>query len=143
MSPKKKTGQPSIQVTRFDKTRLTKLLRGLDAAAARTGEIEDLERELERGIEVDSAEVAPDVITMNSTVRITDLDSGTTHTYTIVFPAEADFEAGRISILSPLGTALLGFRAGDEVTWEMTSGPRRFRVEELIYQPEAAGDFHL
>ena len=111
MSPGKKTKHPSIQVTRFDKTRLTKLLRGLDAAAARTGEIEDLERELARGIEVDSTEVPPDVITMNSTVRITDLDSGATHTYTIVFPAEADSEAGRISVLSPLGTALLGFRS--------------------------------
>ena len=143
MSPAKKTKHPSIQVTRFDKARLTKLLRGLDAAAAGSGEVEELERELERGIEVDSAEVAPDVITMNSTVRITDLDSGSTHTYTIVFPGEADAEAGRISILSPLGTALLGFRAGDEVTWEMPSGTRRFRVEELVYQPEAAGDFHL
>jgi regulator of nucleoside diphosphate kinase len=143
LSTRKTSKHPSIQVTRFDKKRLMNLLRGLDAAATGTAEIEDLERELERGIEVDSAEVAPDVVTMNSTVRITDLDAGTTHTYAIVFPADADFEAGRISILSPLGTALLGFRAGDVVTWDMPSGTRRFRVEELIYQPEAAGDFHL
>lgn len=132
-----------IQITRFDKARLMRLLRSLDAAAENRGEIEDLERELERGDEVESTEVAPDVVTMNSTVRVTDLDANTTHLYTIVFPADADFEKGRISILSPLGTALLGYRAGDVVTWEMPRGTRRLRIEELVYQPEAAGDFHL
>ena len=140
---KKSKQTSSIQITRFDKTRLMRLLRSLDAAHENRGEIEDLERELERGIEVDSTDVGPDVVTMNSTVRVTDLDANTTHLYTIVFPADADFEKGRISILSPLGTALLGFRAGDVVTWEMPRGTRRLRIEELVYQPEAAGDFHL
>lgn len=134
---------PAIHVTRFDKTRLLRLLRGLDAAQASRDEIEDLERELERGTEVESTEVEPDVVTMNSTVRVTDLDTDTSHLYTIVFPSDADFEKGRISILSPLGTALLGYRAGDVVTWEMPRGTRRLRIEELVYQPEAAGDFHL
>jgi regulator of nucleoside diphosphate kinase len=140
----KKTRQTSsIQITRFDKTRLMRLLRSLDAAQENRGEIEDLERELERGIEVDSTDVGSDVVTMNSTVRVTDLDANTTHLYTIVFPSDTDFDKGRISILSPLGTALLGFRAGDVVTWEMPRGTRRLRIEELVYQPEAAGDFHL
>jgi regulator of nucleoside diphosphate kinase len=134
---------PAIQITRFDKARLMRLLRSLDAAAENRDEIEDLERELERGAEVDSAEVAPDVVTMNSTVRVTDLDAETTHLYTIVFPGDADFDKGRISILSPLGTALLGYRAGDVVTWETPRSTRRLRIEELVYQPEAAGDFHL
>lgn len=139
--PKKKT--PSIHITRFDKTRLMTLLRSLDAAHERRDEVQDLERELERGTEVESTEVEPDVVTMNSTVRVTDLDANTTHLYTIVFPSDADFEKGRISILSPLGTALLGYRAGDVVELEMTRGTRRLRIEELVYQPEAAGDFHL
>jgi regulator of nucleoside diphosphate kinase len=133
----------AIHVTRFDKARLMRLLRGLAAAHENRAEIEDLEQELERGTEVESAEIAPDVVTMNSTVRVTDLDSNTSHTYTVVFPADADFEKGRISILSPLGTALLGFRAGDVVEWEMPRGTRRLRIEALLYQPEAAGDFHL
>lgn len=137
----KKKGS-SIQITRFDKSRLMRVLRTLDAVANRE-EIEGLERELERGIEVDSTEVAPDVVTMNSTVRVTDLDTNTTHLYTIVFPGDADFEKGHISILSPIGTALLGYRAGDVVTWAMPRGTRRVRIEELVYQPEAAGDFHL
>jgi regulator of nucleoside diphosphate kinase len=140
---KKKKQGSSIQITRFDKTRLMRLLRSLDAAHENRVEIEDLERELERGIEVDSTDVASDVVTMNSTVRVTDLDANTTHLYTIVFPSDADFDKGRISILSPLGTALLGYRAGDVVTWEMPRGTRRLRIEELVYQPEAAGDFHL
>jgi regulator of nucleoside diphosphate kinase len=139
----KKKRASSIQITRFDKTRLMRLLRSLDAARENRDEVEDLERELERGIEVDSTDVGPDVVTMNSTVRVTDLDANTTHLYTIVFPSDADFEKGRISILSPLGTALLGYRAGDVVTWEMPRGTRRLRIEELVYQPEAAGDFHL
>ena len=135
--------EPSIHITRFDKSRLTQLLESLDSSAGIREEIEDLEQELARGTEVDSHEVAPDVVTMNSTVRVTDLDTAGTHVYTIVFPADADFERGRISILSPIGTALLGYRAGDEVTWETPRGTRRLRIEALIYQPEAAGDYHL
>lgn len=142
-SMKKNKQASSIQITRFDKTRLMRLLRSLDAAQENRDELEDLERELERGIEVDSTDVGSDVVTMNSTVRVTDLDANTTHLYTIVFPSDADFEKGRISILSPLGTALLGYRAGDVVTWEMPRGTRKLRIEELVYQPEAAGDFHL
>lgn len=138
-----KKKSPAIHITRFDKTRLMRLLRSLDAAQENRGDIEDLERELDRGVEVESTEVAPDVVTMNSTVRVTDLDTNTTHLYTIVFPADADFEKGRISILSPLGTALLGHHAGDVVEWEMPRGTRRLRIEEMVYQPEAAGDFHL
>jgi regulator of nucleoside diphosphate kinase len=139
---KKKTSS-SIYITRFDKARLMRILRSLDAAEQTHEEIEDLQHELERGTEVESTEIASDVVTMNSTVRVTDVDANTTHLYTIVFPADADFERGRISILSPLGTALLGYRAGDVVTWEMPRGTRRLRIEELVYQPEAAGDFHL
>lgn len=139
----KKKKASSIHITRFDKTRLMRLLRSLDAAQENRMEIEDLERELERGTEVESTEVAADVVTMNSTVRVTDVDANTTHLYTIVFPSDADFEKGRISILSPLGTALLGYRAGDVVTCEMPRGARRLRIDELVYQPEAAGDFHL
>lgn len=140
MSSKDKKA-PSIQITRFDKTRLVRLLRGLDSA--HHAGAEELERELERGVEVDPVEIPPDVVTMNSTVRVTDVDTETTHVYTIVFPSDADFDAGRISILSPLGTALLGSRAGDVVTWEIANRARRLRIDALTYQPEAAGDFHL
>ena len=141
MAKKKKS--ESIYVTRFDKTRLLRMLARVEAAAEERPELEDLEMELERGTEVEPSEIAPDVVTMNSRVRVTDLDTDATHLYTIVFPWDADYENGRISILSPLGTALHGYRAGDEVSWTMPGGTRRLRIEELVYQPEAAGDFHL
>ena len=134
---------PEIHVTRFDKKRLMRLLSSLDAARHPSTEVDDLARELARGTEVDSTAVGPDVVTMNSRVRVTDLDSNTTSVYTIVFPQDVDAARGRISILSPLGTALLGFRAGDVVTWDLPEGPRTLRVDEIVYQPEAAGDFHL
>ena len=141
MKGKKPAG--AIHITRFDKKRLTALLRSLDASEEAAGDVDELERELRRGVEVDSVEIGPDVVTMNSTVKVADLDTGAAHVYTIVFPADADYEKGRISILSPLGTALLGYRVGEMVTWEMAAGVRRLRIEALIYQPEAAGDYHL
>jgi regulator of nucleoside diphosphate kinase len=58
---------------------------------------------------------------------------------TIVFPAEADADRGSISVLAPIGTALLGYRAGDTVEWTTPGGPRTFVIEEVIYQPEASG----
>jgi regulator of nucleoside diphosphate kinase len=61
----------------------------------------------------------------------------------LVFPSEADFDRGRVSILAPIGTALIGYRVGDTVEWKVPSGRRRLRIEEVLYQPEAAGDFHL
>lgn len=138
---KKKTS--SIYITKYDKARLMNVLRSLDAAHEDREDLEDLVQEIERGTEVESTEVAPNVVTMNSTVRVTDVDSASTSLYTIVFPPDADFEKGRISILSPLGTALLGYKAGDVVTWQVPRGTRRLRIEEIVYQPEAAGDFHL
>ena len=127
----------------FDKERLTRLLRETDSPTEDRAELEDLTREIERGAEVRPEEIPPDVVTMNSTVRLTDLESGTSHVYTIVFPSDADYDKGKISILAPLGTALLGYRVGDIVNWRMPRGDRRLRIDEIVYQPEAAGDFHL
>jgi regulator of nucleoside diphosphate kinase len=62
---------------------------------------------------------------------------------TIVLPWEADPQSGCVSVLAPLGTALLGARIGETVTWSTGGTDRRLRIEELLYQPEAAGDFHL
>ena len=80
---------------------------------------------------------------MNSKVRVTDLDTGESRVYTLVFPHDADYKEGRISILAPLGTALLGFQAGDVVEWRMPAGTRKLRIDEILYQPEAAGHYHL
>jgi regulator of nucleoside diphosphate kinase len=86
---------------------------------------------------VKSGKVPPDVVTMNSRVRIKDLNRGRELTYQIVFPEHADLDENRISVLAPIGTALLGYRAGTTVEWQVPSGTRRFRILGVEYQPEA------
>lgn len=100
-----------------------------------------LEAELSRGQIVPPADIPPDVITLNSTVRLRDLNSGKAVTYTLVDPARADITEGRISVLAPVGTAILGYREGDTIEWSVPSGLKRLKVEEILYQPERAGAF--
>jgi regulator of nucleoside diphosphate kinase len=138
-----KASKDNLVISSFDKQRIMKLLQSAETAAEQREDIEDLVREIERGSELQPQEIPPDVVTMNSTVRVTDTDTGASHVYTIVFPADADYEKGKISILAPLGTALLGYRVCDTVDWNMPRGVRRLHIDEIIYQPEAAGDFHL
>jgi regulator of nucleoside diphosphate kinase len=76
---------------------------------------------------------------MNSEVQATFLDTDQSIVLTLVFPAEAAPAQGRVSVLAPVGLALLGARLGDEVTWPTPGGPRRFRVDQIRYQPEAQG----
>jgi len=80
---------------------------------------------------------------MRSTVRLKDLVSGEENTYSLVFPTEADFSQGKISVLAPIGTAILGYKSGDTIEWTVPSGLRRLKVDKIIYQPEAAGHFDL
>ena len=87
--------------------------------------------------------LAADVVTMNSRVRLQDEASGQTLECNLVFPGEADASANRISIVAPLGTAILGYRVGDTVTWPLPGGDRQYKIVEIAYQPEAAGDYHL
>lgn len=96
-----------------------------------------LEEELDRAEMVPAEAVPEDVVTMHSTVRVRELDTGKRTTYTLVFPREADFKRNRISVLAPIGTALLGYRAGDVVEWNMPAGGRRLLIESVDYQPEA------
>jgi regulator of nucleoside diphosphate kinase len=87
-------------------------------------------------------EIIPgDVVTTNSVVRIRDLESGEETTYTLVFPADARIEENRISVLSAIGTALIGYRVGDTIEWKVPSGLKRLKVEEILYQPEASGHY--
>ena len=69
--------------------------------------------------------------------------SGESNTYSLVFPTEADFAEGKISVLAPIGTAILGYRQGDTIEWPVPSGLCKLKVDEIVYQPEAAGDSDL
>lgn len=130
---------PSIYLTQSDLDRLTDLL---EAYAAGSGgrRFDSLEKELARAIVVPREQIPDDVVTMNSRVIFQDETSGERREVTLVYPAQADINAGRISILVPVGTALLGLRVEQSIDWELPSGQkRRYRIIGVPYQPEAAG----
>jgi regulator of nucleoside diphosphate kinase len=133
-----------LSITKFDKARLQELI----AVAKEFGghdrkDLKSLAEELGRAEVVSPQDVPADVVTMNSKVVLRDLDTSEAMTYTLVFPKQADIDTGAISVLAPVGTAILGYAKGDVVEWPVPSGVRRIRIEEVVYQPEAAGDYHL
>lgn len=130
-------------MTEFDLRRLDALFERLRQQVKPPPTLSLLERELERAIVVKPEEVSANVVTMNSQVELLDLDTDERRCLTLVFPALAGIDAGRVSVLAPLGTVLLGSREGTCVTWTTPRGPRRLRVERVLYQPEAAGRFDL
>lgn len=130
----------TIYITAADMAKL----RALVASQKNSREdLKTLSAELDRAQVVVPKEVPRDVITMNSKAQLRELLTNDVMTYTLVFPDLADYEARRISVLAPIGTAMLGQREGDEFEWQVPAGPVRLRVEKVIYQPEAAGHFHL
>jgi len=131
-----------IYITEFDLERLERLLEQTGRGARTAKHIEALEDELSRAEVVEPKDIPANVITMNSRVLLKDLDSGDEMEYTLCFPAEANPAERRVSILAPVGTALIGYRTGDTITWQVPGGARRFKVGKVLYQPEAAGDFH-
>jgi regulator of nucleoside diphosphate kinase len=129
----------TIFITREDKKRLQRILPRLAGGEyAGREDLVMLGDEIDRATEVDPHDMPSDVVTLNSTVRVTDLESGESRDYTIVMPGEADYDAGRISVLAPLGTALLGYRVSDEIEWAVPRGVRRLRIDAVLFQPEAA-----
>jgi regulator of nucleoside diphosphate kinase len=133
-----------IYITSFDHSRLSALL-SPDAlqTSKDKAHLLQLKKELERALLVEPADVPADVVTMNSKTRIRDLETGEILEYTLVFPRDADIRLNKISILAPIGTALLGYRVGDVIEWTVPGGVRVLKVEAVLYQPESAGDFHL
>ena len=88
-------------------------------------------------------EIAKNVITMNSRVRLKDVTSKRVAEITITYPQDADARARRVSVFSEIGLALLGQKENDIVSWRIPSGTGRFQVEKVMYQPEASGDYFL
>jgi len=129
-----------IFITEDDMARLRELVRqGRMASRKDQKHLAELDQELDLAEVIEAGDVMPDVVTMHSTIRVRDVDSGTSKVYTLVFPVEADIEQSRLSVLAPIGTALLGFRKGDVFDWRTPGGTRRLQIEEVLFQPEAAG----
>ncbi|MDV3239697.1 MAG: nucleoside diphosphate kinase regulator [Gammaproteobacteria bacterium] len=132
--------RPNIVLTSQDLDRLEALLDSLPATAF-PGKAE-LRAELDRAEVVEPQEIPPDVVTMNSTVRFA-LESGEEFCLTLVYPKDTDGSADRISVLAPVGSALLGLAAGDYIEWPRPGGGMmKVRIVEVVYQPERAGEYH-
>ncbi|MDE2415852.1 MAG: GNAT family N-acetyltransferase [Comamonadaceae bacterium] len=130
-------GEPSdICITEIDRTRLRNLLT-LEQGPA----VVDLEHEVERAIVVDAQQVARNVVTMNSRALLR-LDDEEVEV-ALVYPEDADGSAGKLSVCSGVGTAILGYKEGDAIDWRLPDRTRRICIGKVLYQPEAAGDFHL
>jgi len=130
-----------LHISEHDRFRIQLLLTGL-AANARTHKLTaSLRDELARSITV--PERSPDTAGLESTVDVRDLDSGESDRFTLTLPEQANAEQGRLSILAPLGTALLGYSEGDEFTWDMPGGVRRLRIERVTQPAEATASAGL
>lgn len=131
-----------ITVTHQDHERLAALVDRY--ASGRTAALAaDLDDELARARVVDQAAIPPDIVTMNSRCVFRFADSGKERELTLVYPEQADVAAGRISVLAPVGAALLGLAEGQTIRWPTPEGERTLELVAVRYQPEAAGDFHL
>ena len=118
------TSPPPIIVAAEDRARLLELVSRVDESVV----AEQLEAELERARVAPLREVPSDVVVMNSEIEYEDTATGQHRTLQLVYPHDADANATRVSILAPLGCALLGLRVGQEIDWRMPGGLRRLRV---------------
>lgn len=129
---------PTIIVTAQDLERLQQLLAHSDSRAA-----DKLDIELARAQVVPARHVPEDVVTMNSEVVFEDASSGEQRHVRLVYPRDADSTRGFVSVLAPMGSALIGLQRGQQITWPTPRGPRTVRVVDVPYQPERAGDWEL
>ncbi|MGE4378022.1 MAG: nucleoside diphosphate kinase regulator [Burkholderiaceae bacterium] len=133
--------KPQITLSSLDLERIEALLAALPASVF-PGKAE-LQAELDRAEVVEPQDIPPTVVTMNSTVRFAIAETGKEFCLTLVYPRDMDGSADRLSILAPVGAALLGLSVGDELTWPGPGGKTMtVRVQEVVYQPERAGDLH-
>lgn len=133
--------KPNLAISELDAERLDRLLE--QPAFAGTPIAQALNEELDRAEIMPSAEIPSDVVTMNSRVRFRDLTTDEEHTRTLVYPVNMKDSNEQLSVMAPLGAALLGMHVGSTIDWKLPNGAAaRVEVLELLYQPEAAGEYH-
>ena len=125
----------------------TRIMKSIDDAKSQktinVTEAEKLINELNSAKIVDPQDVPHDIVTMNSIVKVSFLNTNKELQFQIVYPDEANFRENKISIFSPVATALIGYKVSDEIEWMVPSGMTKIRIDKIIYQPEAAGDYTL
>jgi regulator of nucleoside diphosphate kinase len=129
-----------VRLTDIDTRRLQSLVEGFRPVDLRdAASLALLERHVEQAEVLPARRIDPDIVTMDSEVLVRDLDTHEAIAFRVVFPRMADAAARRISVLAPLGMAVLGRHSGDHVTWQTPGGSRRLRVDRVLYQPEREG----
>ncbi len=128
-----------IYITEKDKLKLKSLFRAtIGVNSNDLNNMKELLEEIERAEVISDDNIEENIITMNSTVVVKDIDTDREFEYTIVYPEYADSSKNKISVLAPVGTALLGYKVGDIIEWKVPAGKRRFLVQQILFQPEAA-----
>ncbi len=129
----------TLYVTEADRSAIRRLLAARSPGNQNGAALARLREELDVAVIVRANEIPPDVVTLNSRVRVRDLDTGAVAEYTLVLPSKADIAQGKVSVLAPVGTALLGQQVQDVVEWAVPAGRRRLSVDAVLYQPESSG----
>jgi regulator of nucleoside diphosphate kinase len=132
-----------MYVTEKDFQRLHHLIQEERQTNGTGNNITRLGEELKRATRLPADQIPAEVVTMNSRVHVKELKSGNEMEVTLVYPRNADVNAKKISVLAPLGAAILGYREGDQIEWVVPNHRFTYKIEKVIYQPEAAGDYHL
>lgn len=136
------SSSPRIRITETDREKLTELIESeLQKGLIPAGRVLDLQEELEKATVVEPQRVPEQVVTMNTRVLIRVNDEP--REIKLVYPRDAGPGNLHLSVLSPVGTAILGYREGDRIRWKVPSGTASIRIEKILYQPESAGDYHL
>lgn len=131
-----------ITLTKIDFLRLTNLInREKEINKKDQDNLLKLLEELNKAIIVAPEDIDKNVVTMNSVVKFTDLSSKMNIQMKIVYPKDADINKKNVSILAPIGTALLGYKKGDIVEWDVPGGKKRYLINEILYQPEDNGEY--
>lgn len=133
--------QDALTITEKDYLRISRLIEKL---TPNNDELENLQVELDRANLIQDSEVPPDLVTMNSKVRFINLSNQKEQIVELVYPDYADLDSRKISVTASLGSALIGLTVGQEINWQFPDKvTRRLKILEVIYQPEANGDWHL
>ncbi|HMZ46109.1 MAG TPA: nucleoside diphosphate kinase regulator [Chitinophagaceae bacterium] len=133
-----------IILSKLDYTRISESIKhAKQLGKIAATEASKLLTELSNAKVVESQDIPADVVTMNSIIKISFLSSDKVVQFQLVYPDNANIKENKISIFSPIATALIGYKVGDEIEWVVPSGLTKIKIIEIIYQPEAAGDFDL
>lgn len=133
-----------IKITELDYSRLCNLINSVkDKRTVELKNIDALGTEIKRAEKIDSKLIDPEFITMNSLLEVRDMDTNKIMILKLVYPANADFKKGCVSVLSPLGSALIGYKEGDTISFEVPKGIKKIKINKVLYQPEANGEYTI